>query len=49
MKEFINFARLALQAINNDNTVALDKLLQEANRCKNELTTNAYINLKLEK
>ncbi|MBA7505481.1 hypothetical protein ES706_04149 [subsurface metagenome] len=46
-KDFINFARLALQATNNDNTEALDKLLQEAKRCKKELTSNPKINFKL--
>ncbi|MBY9008187.1 MAG: hypothetical protein KGD63_15715 [Candidatus Lokiarchaeota archaeon] len=48
-KEFIDFARLALQATNSDNTEALDKLLQEAKRCKNELTSNPNINFKKEK
>ena len=48
-KVFIDFARLALQATNSDNIKALDKLLQEAKRCKNELTSNPNINFKKEK
>lgn len=48
-KDFIDFARLALQATNSDNTEALDKLIQEAERCKNELTSNPNINFKKEK
>jgi hypothetical protein len=45
-KDFIDFARLALQATNKDNTEALNKLLQEAERCQRELTSNPKINFK---
>jgi len=45
-EDFINFARLALQATNKDNTDALDTLLQEAERCKKELKSNPKINFK---
>jgi len=45
-EDFINFARLALQATNKDNTDALNKLIQEAERCKKELTSNPKFNFK---
>ncbi len=45
-KYFINFARLALQATNKDNKEALNKLIQEAEICKNKLKSGPKINFK---